>query len=133
MGICRFFFGMGEAGAFPIATRSLSQWMLPTERGFAQGIDSRGLTPGRGLNPATGRDDDAPLRMAAPFFIFGPHRAGLGGALVLVLPRHAAAAFPINAAERESDRKSIGPARCQRAQQFHGGEFSAVLHCGLCP
>src|ERR1700738_1471363 len=34
MGIFRFFFGMGEAGAFPIATRSLSRSMLPTERRF---------------------------------------------------------------------------------------------------
>ena len=34
----RFLFGMGEAGAFPIATRSLSRWMLPAERGFAQGV-----------------------------------------------------------------------------------------------
>ena len=34
---CRFLFGMGEAGAFTIATRSLSRWMLPSERGFAQG------------------------------------------------------------------------------------------------
>jgi sugar phosphate permease len=38
----RFFFGMGEAGAFPIATRSLSRWMLPRERGFAQGITHAG-------------------------------------------------------------------------------------------
>src|SRR5215469_4876902 len=37
MAIFRFLFGMGEAGAFPIATRSLSGWMLPTERAFAQG------------------------------------------------------------------------------------------------
>ena len=28
----RFLFGMCEAGAFPIATRSLSRWMLPSER-----------------------------------------------------------------------------------------------------
>src|SRR2546423_1894383 len=27
--IVRFLFGVGEAGAFPIATRSLSCWMLP--------------------------------------------------------------------------------------------------------
>src|ERR1700733_2778418 len=38
----RFVFGVGEAGAFPIATRSLSRWMLPAERGFAQGITHAG-------------------------------------------------------------------------------------------
>ena len=41
MAAVRFLFGMGEAGAFPIATRSLSRWMLPAERGFAQGIRAR--------------------------------------------------------------------------------------------
>src|ERR1044071_6132444 len=38
----RSLFGIGEAGAFPIATRSLSRWMLPSERGFAQGITHAG-------------------------------------------------------------------------------------------
>src|SRR3954462_11909318 len=28
-------FGMGEAGAYPVATRSLARWALPSERGFA--------------------------------------------------------------------------------------------------
>jgi MFS family permease len=42
MALVRFLFGMGEAGAFPIATRSLSRWMLPAERGFAQGVTARG-------------------------------------------------------------------------------------------
>src|SRR5262249_51839610 len=38
----RFLFGMGESGAFPIATRSLSRWILPSERGFAQGVTHAG-------------------------------------------------------------------------------------------
>src|SRR5689334_13345258 len=29
MAIFRFLFGMGESGAFPIATRALSRWILP--------------------------------------------------------------------------------------------------------
>src|SRR6266404_5089278 len=35
--VCLFLIGMGEAGAFPIANRALSRWMLPGERGIAQG------------------------------------------------------------------------------------------------
>lgn len=50
--VCRFLFGMGEAGAFPIATRSLSRWMLPSERGFAQGITHAGSRLGAALTPA---------------------------------------------------------------------------------
>jgi sugar phosphate permease len=47
----RFLFGVGEAGAFPIATRSLSRWMLPSERGFAQGITHAGSRLGAALTP----------------------------------------------------------------------------------
>lgn len=48
----RFLFGAGEAGAFPIATRSLSRWMLPSERGFAQGVTHAGSRLGAALTPA---------------------------------------------------------------------------------
>ncbi len=47
----RFIFGIGESGAFPIATRSLSRWMLPSERGFAQGITHAGSRLGAAITP----------------------------------------------------------------------------------
>jgi MFS transporter, ACS family, glucarate transporter len=49
--VLQFFFGMGEAGAFPNITRSLYNWFPPTQRGSAQGmiwLSARfmgGLTP----------------------------------------------------------------------------------------
>jgi len=52
MAAFRFLFGVGEAGAFPIATRSLSRWILPGERGFAQGITHAGSRLGAALTPA---------------------------------------------------------------------------------
>ncbi len=52
MALIRFLFGMGEAGAFPIATRSLSRWMLPTERGLAQGATHAGSRLGGAITPA---------------------------------------------------------------------------------
>lgn len=51
MVICRFLFGVGEAGAFPNATRSLSRWMLPTERGWAQGVTHAGARLGAAITP----------------------------------------------------------------------------------
>jgi sugar phosphate permease len=51
MMIVRFLFGIGEAGAFPIATRSLSRWMLPGERGFAQGMTHAGSRLGAAMTP----------------------------------------------------------------------------------
>jgi sugar phosphate permease len=71
MAAFRFLFGIGEAGAFPTATRSLSRWMLPSERGFAQGVTHAGSRLGAALTP--------PLVVAliglwgwrAPFLVFG--------------------------------------------------------------
>lgn len=51
MAVVRFLFGVGEAGAFPIATRSLSRWILPSERGFAQGITHAGSRLGAAMTP----------------------------------------------------------------------------------
>ncbi len=41
----------GRGGAFPIATRSLSRWMLPSERGFAQGVTHAGSRLGGAITP----------------------------------------------------------------------------------
>ncbi|HEX8302675.1 MFS transporter [Sphingomonas sp.] len=49
--VFRFLFGMGEAGAFPIATRSLSRWILPAERGWAQGVTHAGSRAGGAITP----------------------------------------------------------------------------------
>lgn len=51
MFVFRALFGMGEAGAFPTATRSLSRWMLPTERAYAQGITHAGSRLGGAITP----------------------------------------------------------------------------------
>jgi ACS family glucarate transporter-like MFS transporter len=68
--IFRFLFGMGEAGAFPIATRSLSRWMLPSERGWAQGITHAGARLGGALTPILVAWIMLHLGWRAPFFIF---------------------------------------------------------------
>lgn len=47
----RFLFGMGEAGAFPAATRAFSKWLPATERGFAQGITHSGARLAGALTP----------------------------------------------------------------------------------
>lgn len=51
MAAFRFLFGVGEAGAFPTATRSLSRWMLPTERAYAQGVTHAGSRLGAAITP----------------------------------------------------------------------------------
>src|SRR5215469_2903801 len=71
MAVCRFLFGMGEAGAFPIATRSLSSWLLPTERGFAQGLTHSASRIGAALTPPLVVLLMLRFGWRAPFFVFG--------------------------------------------------------------
>ncbi len=71
MGVVRFFFGVGEAGAFPIATRSLSRWMLPSERGFAQGITHAGSRLGSAITPPLVAWIILQFGWRAAFFTFG--------------------------------------------------------------
>jgi MFS family permease len=69
--VFRFLFGMGESGAFPIATRSLSRWMLPSERGFAQGITHAGSRLGAAITPPIVVFLIASYGWRSPFFVFG--------------------------------------------------------------
>ncbi len=71
MAVFRFLFGMGEAGAFPIATRSLSRWMLPTERGYAQGITHAGSRLGAAMTPPLVVWLMVSYGWRTPFFVFG--------------------------------------------------------------
>jgi MFS family permease len=47
----RFLFGMGEAGAFPNASKVISRWFPAAERGTAQGMFFAGAHLGGGLTP----------------------------------------------------------------------------------
>lgn len=71
MSVFRFLFGVGEAGAFPIATRSLSRWMLPTERGYAQGVTHAGSRLGAAFTPPIVVTLIAAYGWRTPFFVFG--------------------------------------------------------------
>ncbi|PCD03414.1 MFS transporter [Sphingomonas spermidinifaciens] len=78
MMVTRFLFGMGEAGAFPIATRSLSRWMLPAERGWAQGVTHAGARLGGAVTPAIVAALILAFGWRMPFFLFA--LIGLGWA-----------------------------------------------------
>jgi MFS family permease len=67
----RLLFGMGESGAFPIANRSLSRWMLPSERGFAQGLTHAGSRLGAALTPPLVVFLMVKYGWRTPFWLFG--------------------------------------------------------------
>src|SRR5882724_2448318 len=69
--VCLALIGFGEAGAFPIANRALSRWMLPGERGFAQGATHAGSRLAGALTPVLVATLIGAYSWHAPFFIFG--------------------------------------------------------------
>ena len=77
--VTRFLFGAGEAGAFPIATRSLSRWMLAVRARLCARRHACGIATGRRAHSSDRSVDDHALRLAAPFFIFGYFWHFVGG------------------------------------------------------
>ena len=67
----RFLFGAGEAGAFPNASRSFSQWFPTAERGRAHGIIFMGTRLGGALAPPLAIALIAVAGWRASFWIFG--------------------------------------------------------------
>src|SRR5271170_693954 len=49
--VIRFLFGVGEAGAFPGATRAMQLWYPQSERGFVQGITHSASRLGAAIAP----------------------------------------------------------------------------------
>ena len=49
--VFRFLFGVGEAGAFPVATRAMQLWYPKHERGFVQGITHSASRLGAAIAP----------------------------------------------------------------------------------
>lgn len=110
MAAVRFLFGMGEAGAFPIATRSLSRWMLPSERGFSQGITHAGSRLGAALTPALVVQIIAAYGWRAPFICFGLLGLIWAGVWFWYYRDSPADHNRINAAEREMIQSALGSA-----------------------
>ena len=105
----RFLFGAGEAGAFPIATRSLSRWMLPSERGFAQGITHAGSRLGAALTPALVAVIIVKFGWRTAFVSFGSIGVVWAAAWFFYY-RDTPAEHPrANAAERQMIAVAIGP------------------------
>jgi len=116
MAALRFLFGVGEAGAFPIATRSLSRWMLPSERGFAQGVTHAGSRLGAALTPSIVVLLITHYGWRVPFILFGA--LGLAWAAVWFWyyrdtpAEHAS----VNAAELELIHASLGGGRSRTSR-----------------
>ncbi len=105
-----FLFGAGEAGAFPVANRALSRWLLPSERAFAQGATHAGSRFGGFITPFLVVFIIAGYGWRAPFWMLG--LIGIFWVAVWVwYYRDSPAEHPhVNAAERERIEAAIGTA-----------------------
>jgi MFS transporter, ACS family, glucarate transporter len=108
MMVCLFLIGMGEAGAFPISNRALSRWMLPTERGFAQGSTHAGSRLASTAAPILVATLIGLYGWHVPFFLFAG--VGLVWAVVWIwyyrdVPSEHAS---VNEAERDKIRSALG-------------------------
>ncbi len=108
MMVCLFLIGMGEAGAFPISNRALSRWMLPTERGFAQGSTHAGSRLASTAAPILVATLIGAYGWHVPFFLF----AAIGVIWAVAwfsfyrdAPREH---HGVNAAEREKIEAALG-------------------------
>ncbi|MDR3565006.1 MAG: MFS transporter [Negativicutes bacterium] len=69
--VIRFFFGLGEAGAFPTATRAMQFWYPKSERGFIQGITHSFSRFGAAVVPPIAVSIMALWGWRAVFYVFG--------------------------------------------------------------
>jgi len=103
--VIQVFFGLGEAGAFPIATRSLARWMRPTERGFAQGITHVRFAVGRRHDTAHRRSHHCEVRLAGRIYGVWRSRRRVVRGLVPLLSRHARGTRGRESGRARSDRR----------------------------
>src|SRR5215831_8281908 len=71
LAVTRGFFGMGEAAAWPAASRSLLPWLPVERRAFGQGFQHSGSRLGAALTPALAVSIMAHSGWRSVFYVFG--------------------------------------------------------------
>ena len=125
--VIQIFFGMGEAGAFPIATRSLSRWMRPDRTRLRAGRHARRFTFRRRPDAAHRRSHHCEVRLARRVPGLRIARHHVGRRLVFLLSRHAG-----GASRRQSGRARVDRLRAASAPpKSPGARFSRTAICGF--
>ena len=85
-GMARFALGLGEAGNFPAAIKTVAEWFPRKERALATGIFNAGSNVGAVDRARGGAVHRAVLRVAGGVPVHGRHRVRVADLLVLALP-----------------------------------------------
>jgi sugar phosphate permease len=121
--VCRFLFGAGEAGAFPIATRSLSHWILPAERGWAQGVTHAGSRLGGAVTPVIVAAMIGLWGWRAPFLFFALFGVAWGVVWFCYYRDKPDDHASVNEAERELIRTALN----RKARPNHSVPWKQIL------
>jgi len=105
-----FLFGAGEAGAFPLANRALSRWLLPSERAFAQGVTHAGSRLGGAITPTIAVFLILGYGWRAPFWILAMLGVAWAAVWLWYYRDSPAEHHGVNAAERDRIQAAIGTA-----------------------
>ena len=129
LAVMRGLFGMGEAAAWPAASRSLVRWLPVHQRAFGQGFQHSGSRLGAAFAPTMVVFLIALSGWRAVFYLFGGVGDSGGDRVVFVLPR-----FPAGAPRRQRRRSwRCWTKRCGRIREsgrrFRGGESCAAAIC----
>jgi sugar phosphate permease len=111
MMVCVFLIGMGEAGAFPISNRALSRWMLPTERGFAQGTTHAGSRLAGAATPILVATLIGLYGWHMPFFLFATLGIVWAGIWIWYYRDSPSEHGSVNEGERQKIVSAIGEAK----------------------
>ena len=85
----RFALGVGEAGAFPTATRAMQMWYPRDERGFVQGISHAASRFGAAIGPPIAVAHHDSLRLAIGFLRDRRPEFAVVSSLHAGVPQHA--------------------------------------------
>ena len=125
--VLRFLFGVGEAGAFPGATRAMQLWYPRSERGFVQGITHSASRARSSDRAAAGAADHDQSRLALGVPDLRAGRIGVVAVVELELPQRAGRA-------RHGEPGGIGnhsrprPERRNQSAAGRGTDRGAVGH-----
>ena len=111
LAVTRFLFGIGEAAAFPAASRAILPWLPAPQRAFGQGFQHSGSRFGAAVAPVIAAALATSFGWRHVFFLFGALGLGLALYWMWYFRDHPDDHRGVNAAEHELLATAVLPRR----------------------
>ena len=129
LAITRALFGMGEAAAWPAASRSLLRWLPPEQRAFGQGFQHSGSRLGRRVRARHGDLSDCALELEGRVLCLRRARDCGGDRVVSSTIATSHKTTPASTGRSCGCSKALCALIRRRGEPFRGGESSAAETC----